>query len=154
MPGGATIYRTDEVIRRLNQIALKTKGVKHTVALPGFSVITGTNQSNAGTMFCALDSFEERAGKADLSGGAITGRMMKDFSQVQEGLARVFPPPPVRGIGTAGGFRLQIEDLTGQATPQEMQSVVAQVMGEAAKDTKLTGLFSGYRANVPQLYAN
>jgi hydrophobe/amphiphile efflux-1 (HAE1) family protein len=154
MPDAASIYRSDEVIRQMTQIAVKTPGVAHVVALPGFSVLTGVNQSNSGTMFCALQPFEERAGRPELSAGAITGKLMGQYRQLDDGFALVFPPPPVRGIGTAGGFRIQIEDRSGQATPQELEAAVGQMIAEASKNRQLTQMFSGFRASVPQLYAN
>src|SRR5204863_5529227 len=110
MPDAASIYRSDAVIRQMTQIAVNTPGVAHVVALPGFSVLTGVNQSNAGTMFCALKPFEERAGHDDLSAAAITEKLVGQYRQLDDGFALVFPPPPVRGIGSAGGFRTQIED--------------------------------------------
>jgi multidrug efflux pump len=154
MPDAASIYRSDAVIRQMTEIAVKTPGVAHVVALPGYSVLTGVNQSNAGTMFCALTPFEERAGHDDLSGGAVTAKLMGQYRQLEEGFALVFPPPPVRGIGSAGGFRIQIEDRSGQATPQELEAVVRQMIAEASKSPQLAQLFSGFRASVPQLYAN
>src|SRR5205807_2383823 len=99
---------------------------------------------NAGTMFCALKPFEERAGHADLSAAAVTGKLMGQYRQLDEGFALVFPPPPVRGIGSAGGFRIQIEDRSGQATPQELEAVVGQVIVEASKNGQLAQLFSGF----------
>jgi multidrug efflux pump subunit AcrB len=84
----------------------------------------------------------------------IAGKVSAQFSQVQEGLALVFPPPPVRGIGSAGGFKLQIQDRSGAHTPQELQSVVDELVAEARKHPEVQGLFTSFRANVPQLYAN
>src|SRR5205823_9941409 len=122
--------------------------------IAGFSLLTGSNSSAAGTMFVVLKSFGEREGKTDQSAGAIAGHLSAAYSQVQEGLAMVFPPPPVRGIGTAGGFKIQIEDRTGQETPQQIQATIDQVIAEARKDPRLTNLVSSFRASVPQLYAN
>ena len=85
---------------------------------------------------------------------ALTGRLMGDFSQIQDAFIFVLSPPPVRGIGQAGGFKMQIEDRTGNATPQELEAVTASLMNEARKDKRLTNILSTYHANVPQLYAN
>src|SRR5438094_1184078 len=139
---------------RLSEIALKTPGVHDTIGITGFSVLTGANSSAAGTIFLPLDSFGEREGKPELQGQAIARKLSAQFSQVQDGLALVFPPPPVRGIGSAGGFKLQIQDRSGAHTPQELQTVVDDLIGEARKHTELQSLFTSFRANVPQLYAN
>src|SRR5205085_2863862 len=101
-----------------------------------------------------LKPFEERKYRKDLSGNAVTGRLMGQFTQIQEGLALVFPPPPVRGVGTAGGFKMQVEDRTGRASPQELQGVIEAVMAKARQNHDLQQVFSTFRANVPQLYAN
>jgi multidrug efflux pump len=154
MPDAATIERTRAVMDRLSEIALKTPGVHDTIGIAGFSVLTGANSSAAGTIFLPLDSFDEREGKPELSGQAITRQLSAQFSQVQEGLALVFPPPPVRGIGSAGGFKMQVQDRSGAHSPQELQTVVDDLIAEARKHPEVQGLFSSFRANVPQLYAN
>jgi hydrophobe/amphiphile efflux-1 (HAE1) family protein len=154
MPDAASFDRTDKVIRRLAAIANNTPGVKDTFAITGYSILTGTNQANAGAMFVVMDEFKDRVGHPELSARAITGKLMGAYSQVQEGFALVFPPPPVRGIGNAGGFKMQVQDRTGLATPQEVQAVTDKLISAARKDPKLQQLFTSYRANVPQLYVN
>jgi hydrophobe/amphiphile efflux-1 (HAE1) family protein len=154
MPDAASFDRTDSVLRRLAQIANKTEGVRDTFAITGYSILTGTNQSNSGAMFVVLNEFKDRVGHPELSAGAIVVKLMGAYSQVQEGFALVFPPPPVRGIGTAGGFKMQVQDRTGLATPQELQSVTDKLIAEARKNPKLQQLFTSFRANVPQLYVN
>src|SRR5205085_2326121 len=106
---------------------------------------------SAGTIFLPLNSFDEREGKPGLSGAAITQKLSAQFSQVQEGFALVFPPPPVRGIGSAGGFKIQVQDRSGAHTPQEIQTVVDDLITEARKHHELAALFTSFRANVPQL---
>jgi len=154
MPDAASFDRTDRVLRRLAEIANKTKGVQNTFAITGYSILTGTNQSNAGAMFVVMDEFKDRVGHPELSANALARQLMAAYSQVQEGFALVFPPPPVRGIGTAGGFKMQVQDRTGLATPQQLQSVTDQLIASARKDPKLQQLFTSFRANVPQLYVN
>src|SRR5262249_34547117 len=108
----------------------------------------------AGTMFLPLTDSAERAAHPEQSAGAILGRLMGEYSQIQEGFALVLQPPPVRGIGNAGGFKLQVLDRTGVSTPAEMQSAVDRLIREASRDPRLRSLFTTFRANVPQLYAN
>jgi hydrophobe/amphiphile efflux-1 (HAE1) family protein len=153
MPDAANIERSDAVIRRISDIALHTPGVRHTIALPGFSILNGVNQPNSGTMFCSLEPFEDRAAHPEQTANVITGKLMAQFSQVQEAVVLVFPPPPVRGIGSAGGFKMQVEDRSGLSTPRELQLNVDAVIAEARKDKRFAQLFTGFRANVPQLFA-
>jgi len=154
MPDAASFDRTDRVMRRLAEIANKTDGVRDTFAIPGYSILTSTNQSNSGAMFVVLEEFKDRVGHPELSAAAITRKLMGAYSQVQDGFALVFPPPPVRGIGTAGGFKMQVQDRTGLATPQQLQSITDGLIAEARKDPRFQQLFTSFRANVPQLYAN
>jgi multidrug efflux pump subunit AcrB len=154
MPDAATIDRTEPVMSRLGDIARSVPGVKATFAISGFSLLTGVNQTNAGTMFVPLIDFEERAKHPEQSSGAILARLMREYSQVQEGFALVLQPPPVRGIGTAGGFKLQVQDRTGRATPQQLQATAERLITEARANHELVALFSTFRANAPQLYAN
>ena len=154
MPDAATIERTRAVMDRLSEIALKTPGVHDTIGIAGFSVLTGANSSAAGTIFLPLNSFDERQGKPEMSGQSIARELSGKFSQVQDGLALVFPPPPVRGIGSAGGFKMQVQDRSGAHTPQELQTVVDDLTADARKHSELQSLFTSFRANVPQLYAN
>jgi hydrophobe/amphiphile efflux-1 (HAE1) family protein len=154
MPDAASFDRTETVTRRLATIAGTIPGVRDTFAIAGYSGFTGVNASNAGTMFVVMEPFDKRRGHPEMTAAAITGHMMAEYSKIQEGFALVFPPPPVRGVGTAGGFKMQVEDRTGRSTPQQLQSTVEELMAEAMKNPKLAQLFSTFRANVPQLYVN
>ncbi|CAN5699352.1 efflux RND transporter permease subunit [soil metagenome] len=156
MPDAASVDRTDAVMKRVAKIANDTPGVQDTFAITGYSFLAGTNQSSAGSMFVVLKPFEERIGHPELSAQSIQGKLMAQYSQVQEGVAVVFPPPAVRGIGTAGGFKMQIEDRGGIGTPQELQAVTESVIAAARKrsDVFSPAMFTLFRANVPQLYVN
>ncbi len=154
LPDAASIDRTDAVLDRLATIAKKTPGVHDTFAVTGLNLLTGTNQPNAATMFTPLNRFDERAGKPEESAAAITAHLMGAFGQVQEAYSLVLAPPPVRGIGTAGGFKLQVEDRSGLSTPHELEAATNALIGEARKDPHIAALFSSFRSNVPQLYAN
>ncbi len=154
MPDAISLYSTDEVMHRVIDVADNTPGVKATFAIAGYSFISGTNQSNAGSMFVILKDFSERAGHPELSANAILGKLNAQYRQIQEGLVVVFPPPPVRGLSNAGGFRMQIEDRSGRASPQDLQAAADRVIAAAQGKPEVTGLFSTFRANVPQLYIN
>lgn len=154
LPDAATIGRTQKVMHRLAEIASKIPGVNHTVAVSGFSILNGVTQSNAGTMFLPLVNFKERVLHPEQSAAAISQRLRQEYANVQEGMALVLSPPPVRGLGTSGGFKMQIQDRAGRASPQDLQAVVDNLAARARENPKLQTLFTTYRANVPQLFAN
>jgi multidrug efflux pump len=152
LPDGASLDRTESVIRRMSDIALKQPGVENTVAFPGLSINGFTNSSNAGVVFVPLKPFEERK-TAALSAGAIAGQLNGQFSTIDDAFIAVFPPPPVQGLGTIGGFKLEIEDRAGLGYSALDQATKA-FLAAAAKAPELAGLFTGYQVNVPQLYVD
>jgi multidrug efflux pump len=152
LPDGATLDRTEDVIRRMSEIALKTPGVESAIAFPGLSINGFTNSSNSGIVFAGLKPFDERK-SADLGGGAIAMKLNKEYSGIQEAFIAMFPPPPVQGLGTIGGFKLQIEDRTGQGY-EALDQATKAFLAAAMKAPELVGLFSGYQVNVPQLFAD
>ncbi len=142
LPGGASLARTDAVNRRAAEIALEVPGVAHAVNIVGFSGATRTAAPNAGAVFVVLDPFEKRAGNPSLSAPAIQGDASASSCRViQEGPVIVAMPPPVRGIGTAGGFRMMVEDRGGRG-PQELQNAVYAMMGRAAQTPGLQQVYS------------
>jgi len=152
LPDGATLDRTEEVIRRMSDIALQTPGVESAVAFPGLSINGFTNSSNAGIVFAILKPFEERRSR-ELSGNAIALELNKKYAGIQEAFIAMFPPPPVAGLGTIGGFKLQIEDRAGLGY-EALDEATKAFLGRAMKTPELAGMFSGYQVNVPQLYAD
>ncbi|HZD52524.1 MAG TPA: efflux RND transporter permease subunit, partial [Woeseiaceae bacterium] len=112
LPEAATLDRTSDVIERMGDIVLEQPGVEHAVAFPGLSINGFVNAPNSGIVFVTLSDFDERDEPA-LSAGAIAGALNAKFQSIQEAFIVVFPPPPILGLGTIGGFRMQIEDRTG-----------------------------------------
>jgi hydrophobe/amphiphile efflux-1 (HAE1) family protein len=151
LPSGASLARTDAVNRQVVDTALKVPGIAHAVNFAGFSGATFTNAPNSGAVFLTLDPFETRAHDANKSAAAIQGALFQRFSAIQEGLVVVVMPPPVRGIGTSGGFRMMVEDRAG-AGPQALQGAVFAMMGRAAQTPGLAQVFSLFEASTPQLY--
>jgi len=152
LPDGATLDRTEDVIRRMSDIALKQPGVESAVAFPGLSISGFTNSSNAGIVFVTLKPFDERK-SPQLSGGALAMQLNKKFAAIEDAFIAIFPPPPVQGLGTIGGFKLQIEDRAGRGYAA-LDEVTKAFMAKAAQTPELAGLFSSYKVNVPQLYAD
>jgi multidrug efflux pump len=153
LPDGASLERSDEVITRMTEMALKTEGVGHTISVPGYSILTGTNIPNVGGMFVILDPFEERAGKPEVSANRVANELRKQFREIQEAQAVVFGAPPIDGLGSTGGFKLQILDRSG-AGLDALQGAVANVAGKGNAQPGLVGLFSSFSAGQPQLYVD
>ncbi|NMF91455.1 efflux RND transporter permease subunit [Aromatoleum petrolei] len=152
LPDGATLDRTEEVIRRMGEIALQQPGVEHAVAFPGLSINGFTNSSNSGIVFTPLKPFDERKGEA-LSAGAIAMELNKKFAGIEDAFVVMFPPPPVQGLGTTGGFKLQLEDRASLGY-EALDAATKAFLAKASKAPELAGLFSSYQVNVPQLFAD
>jgi multidrug efflux pump len=154
LPEAATLDRTEDVIRRMSEIALAEEGVAHSIAFPGLSVNGFVNSPNTGIAFVALKDFENPdAEDSGRSAWEIADALTQKFASIQDAYIAIFPPPAVQGLGTIGGFRLQIEDRAGlgfEALYQETQKLV----GAGWQTPGLTGLFSGFQINVPQVRAD
>ena len=152
LPDAASIDRTDAVIRKMSEIALKHPGVQSSVAFPGLSINGFTVSPNSGIVFVTLKPFEDRK-SPELSGFAIAGQLNAEFAQLKEAYIAIFPPPPVQGLGTIGGFRLQVEDRADLGY-EALYNATWQLIGKANQTPGLAGLFSSYQVNVPQLEAD
>ncbi|HWC63118.1 MAG TPA: efflux RND transporter permease subunit, partial [Rhizomicrobium sp.] len=151
LPQGATLDRTEKVIRQMSEIALKDPAVEGAVAFPGLSINGFINSPSAGIVFETLKPFDQRGPKD--SGMAVAQRLQAKFAGINSAIIAIFPPPPVQGLGTIGGFKLQIEDRTDQGDAV-LNQVTQQVEMKAAKDPALAGVFSNFSTGVPQLFAH
>lgn len=152
LPDGATLDRTESVIKRMSEIAMETPGVSHAIAFPGLSINGFTIGSNSGIVFAVLDDFEKRK-TPELSGGAIAMQLNQKYAGIQDAFIAMFPPPPVNGLGQTGGFKLQIEDRAGYGY-QTLDEAAKAVIAKAYQTPELAGIFSSYQINVPQLFAD
>jgi multidrug efflux pump len=152
LPDGSSLDRTDEVMRRMSDIALKHPGVKDAIAFPGLSIHGFTVSPNSGIVFVGLKDFEERT-TPELSGQMIANQLNGQFSSIQEAMVLVLQPPPVNGIGTTGGFKLMVEDRSDQGY-EALYRATQSLVGAAYGSGKLTQVYSGYTVNVPQLEAD
>ena len=152
LPDAASLDRTDEVIRKMSDVAKQIPGVESSVAFPGLSINGFTNAPNAGIVFTTLKPFDERTGK-DQSADAIAAEINKRMGAIEDAFVMVLPPPPVNGLGTTGGFKMMIEDR-GNLGYDELNKAVQAFMAKASTDKRLQGVFSGYQINVPQLFAD
>ncbi|KDC75398.1 multidrug efflux pump BpeF [Bordetella bronchiseptica MBORD635] len=149
LPNGASLDRTDAVIRRMSDIALAEPGVQSAIAFPGLSINGFTNSSSAGIVFVTLKPFDERK-PAALSGDAIAASLNQKFGAIKDAYIAVFPPPPVMGLGTLGGFKLQLEDRAALGYA-ELDKAAQAFLAKAAQTPELGPSFSSYQINVPQL---
>ncbi len=149
LPNGATLDRTEDVIRRMSDIALKQPGARNAVAFPGLSINGFTNSPNSGIVFVGLKPSEERL-SPELSANAIAANLNKQFGSIQEAFIAVFPPPPVQGIGTVAGFKLYIEDRSGTGL-ESLYKETTSTLQKGNQTPALTGVFSSFDINVPQI---
>jgi multidrug efflux pump len=152
LPDGASLDRTEEVVRQVGEIALKEPGVQAAVQFPGLSVNGLTNSSNSAVVFLAETAFDERKSAAE-NGPAVAQRLNQKFAAIKGATIGVFPPPPVQGLGTIGGFKLEIEDRGGQGY-EALDKATNAFLTKARAAPELAGLFSSFQVNVPQLYAD
>ncbi len=152
LPEAATLDRSEEVMRRMGEIMMKQPGIQSAVGFPGLSINGFTNAPNAGIVFATLNDFSERKGP-ELSGSAIADQLNEQFKTIPEAFIAVFPPPPVPGLGTIGGFKIQLEDRGGLGFA-ELSTVTNKILERAKQEPGLSNLFSSYQINVPQLFAD
>lgn len=149
LPTGASLDRTEAVVKEMSEIALAEPGVESVVAFPGLSVNGMVNIPNAAVMFTMLKPFDERKDPS-MSAFAIAGRLMGRFSQIPDGFAGIFPPPPVPGLGSTGGFKLQIEDRAGLGF-EELAKAQGAIMAKAMQAPELAGMLASFQVNAPQV---
>jgi multidrug efflux pump len=154
LPPGASLGRTEKIIREMSDIALKVPGIQHSVAFPGLSIAGFSAAPNEGIVFFTLTPFEERTSSA-LSKDAILGKVNGAMQQIQGARIFVVPPPAVEGLGSAGGFKLQVQDRGGQGE-QALYGSVWGILGPIYGNPKspIITPYSTYDINVPQLFAD
>ena len=152
LPDAASLDRTEAVIRRMDDIAKHTPGIVHTVSFPGLSINGFVNSPNSGIVFAVLDGFDKRRDPS-MSAAALAAKLNQEYSVITEGRILVFPPPSVQGLGTIGGFRMQIEDHAGLG-PDALYKATQAVIAKARQDPSLAGIFSSYQIGVPKIHAD
>ncbi|WP_444942806.1 efflux RND transporter permease subunit [Microbulbifer sp. ZKSA006] len=148
LPEGASLDRTEEVARRVSELALETEGVANAAAFVGFNALQRTNTPNVGTVFILFDDFDERERSAQEIAAELNGKI----SQIKEGFAMTFMPPPIFGLGAGSGYSLYVQDRRG-AGYGELQNATNMLAGALSQASGLSYPFSSYQANVPQMDA-
>ena len=151
LPDGASLERTDDVVRYASEVIRETPGVAHAVAFAGFSGATRANSANAGAIFVVEEPFEERAGGP--SADDIRAALQERLGGITDADIFVIAPPPVRGLGTSGGFKALVQDRGGRGL-RALQEGTDALVDAARHDPVLTAVFSPFRSTTPQLYAD
>jgi multidrug efflux pump subunit AcrB len=150
LPDGSSFDRTDAVVRRVDQMALETPGVAHTFSIVGYSTVFQANQSNVAAAFIIPDAFSER-GKGFPTSEQMMADFRKKFSTIKEARVVVLPPPPLRGLGNAGGFKLQVLDLDNAGLPG-LQGATQRLIDAISREPGYSSILTGFRPNVPQYF--
>lgn len=153
LPDSASAQRTEEVLKRVAQIAAETPGVEHTLTVAGESFLIGASSSNYGSMFIILEPFEKRK-SFSLNGLLIFLHLREKYPElIRDANVSVFPPPPVNGLGATGGFELMLEDRDNRG-PDVLQQQADKLVEIGSANPKLAGVMTLYRAHTPQLYVD
>ncbi len=152
LPPGASLARTDAVVRKATQIILETPGVEHAVAFSGLDGATLTNAPNAGAIFTPMKPFAEREAQG-LSANAILASLRQRLSTIEDAFVITIAPPPVAGIGNAGGFKMMLQDQAGLG-PAALQAAAQDLAAKANQTPGLVGVFSPFSAGTPTVFAD
>ncbi|GAB4367610.1 MAG: multidrug efflux RND transporter permease subunit [Kiloniellaceae bacterium] len=150
LPEGASLNRTDAVTLEASEIIQNTPGVRNAVAFAGFSGATFTNATNAGVVFAGFEPFEERLAQG-LSSDAVIGQLFGRLQAIEEAFVIAVPPPPVRGVGSSGGFKMQLRELNAADMNRVLPAAYA-IMGQANQTPGLTGVYTTFSASSPQFF--
>lgn len=153
LPDSASLQRTEAVMKEVNQIIKDTPGVANNMAIIGYSILDGTQSSNAAANVVVLKPWDERLKHPEQSMTAILTRLWIAFSQIQEANAVAFPTPSLPGVGVSGGFNLMLQDRAGAGLTQ-LERMATEMVNDGNQQKGLTSMFTSFRANVPQLFVD
>jgi hydrophobe/amphiphile efflux-1 (HAE1) family protein len=152
LPDGASLERTDTLVRKVLDIVKDVPGVGHTVAVSGFSGATFTAASNAAAIFVPLKPFDERL-KAGLTADSIVAELQKRVFALQDGFIIVIKPPTVQGLGQGGGFKMQVQDRSGLGL-RTLEERTQALIAKANQTPGLVGVFTTFSTRSPQLFVD
>jgi len=150
LPAGASFSRTEEIVKQVIERAGKIDGIAHTVSFTGLSGATFTNASNAATIFSTLDPFDERAKKGITAQGVLQ-QTYGAYADIQDAMIFTIAPPPVRGMGNAGGFKMMVQDKGGVGS-KALEGATWQLAMAANQDPIIAQAFTIFETGTPQLY--
>ncbi len=152
LPPGASLDRSDRVLRQAVDIMLHTPGVAHAVPFTGLDATTFTEASNAATIFAGYAPFDERVARGE-TGDSIVADLRRRLSVVQGALVLTIAPPPVQGIGSAGGFKMMVEDRSGHS-PEALEAAAGALVGAANQRPEFAGVFTLFNTRTPSVYTD
>jgi multidrug efflux pump len=153
LPQGAALERTDRAVSHARELAMSVPGVEHTIAMPGYSALLGTNLSNNGAIWVILSPFEDRKGKDELSAIAVFRGLREKFATIQEAEVSAFGAPPVDGIGSTGGFKVQVQDRRSAGLTTLFDGV-SELQEAARAKPEIAFTFSSFSVSQPQLWVD
>ena len=149
LPDGASLERTDAVSRRAEQFLQKLPAVENVMTFGGVNMLSGGSGSNSATVIATLKPWDERRNPRDSINGVL-GVLWREVDSYSDAIGIAFPPPPIPGLGSAGGFQFEVQDRKG-ATPEELAKVTRDFLTAAAARPELVGLYSGFNTSVPMV---
>ncbi|GAB4508000.1 MAG: efflux RND transporter permease subunit [Sulfuricaulis sp.] len=149
LPDGASLERTDKVVSEVIEAIKSNPANENAVAFTGFDFLAGYFRNNAATIFVTQKHWDER----DVETKQLVGELFMKTGHIKEALVLAFPPPPIFGLGTAGGFELYLQNR-GEGGAARMAQVMGQFLQKANSDPMLGGVQTLWRANAPQLYVD
>ena len=152
LPSGASLERTEKVVKQVENEILKLPEVKEVIAISGFSFMGGGADSNSGSLFVILKPWDERKGKNE-SVFALVDKVNMITSQVQSGIVFSINPPSIPGLGNTGGLELELLDINNEGA-SEMEKAIIDIQEQAIKDTRIASVTSMYQGNIPQYQLN
>jgi hydrophobe/amphiphile efflux-1 (HAE1) family protein len=152
LPPGSSLARTDAVVREATKIIRETEGIAHAVPFAGFDGATFTNASNAGAIFSPMVPFAERLPKG-LTATRLQRELTSRLSSIKDAFIITIPPPPVRGIGNSGGFKMMVQDKRGRGL-KSLEQATQEIVGAGNATTGLVGVFSLFNTSTPKIYAD
>ncbi len=153
LPNGASLARTDALIRKTIPVVLRTPGVVGASSYAGVDATTQTTNSASGQAYLIEDSFENRR-KQGITLRKTIANLQKSLSAVRGAIIRILPPPPVRGIGTQGGVKMIVENRTGKADYHEIQEITENLAAEFNKDPDISGAYTTFNTDTPRIFAD
>jgi hydrophobe/amphiphile efflux-1 (HAE1) family protein len=152
LPPGASLDRTEKVVRQVMDIAIQTPGIEHMAPFVGLDATTSTVASNAGTVFTGLPSLYNHD-MPGLTAQSVLADLRKRLSVIKDAYVLTIPPPPVQGLGSSGGFKLMLEDRAGLGS-KALADAANKLVAEARKDPDFVGMFTLFNAGSPSIFAN
>ena len=152
LPPGATLTRTENVIREASDIILTTKGIEHIAPFAGLDATTSTVASNSGTIFSGLPSLYNHE-LPGVNANSVLADLRQRLSVIKDAYILSIPPPPVQGLGNSGGFKMMLEDRAGLG-PQALVQAAKALVAAANKDPDFAGVFTLFNAGSPSIYAD